>query len=103
MRSALDVNQPVSRLHPLTYGEPVTLSVLDPRIAYKKRIGYPVILHIMPVGTNEEDQKCFMFSMPGYGCEIMCSGSFKVSPLLHMGLPVSTAKLLLAELNKLFQ
>jgi hypothetical protein len=108
MHTELVVAQPKdkmqgSTLRLLKAGRPVVLAVHDPLVTYKKRIGSPAMLYINPVRDNEEGNQCFMFSMPGYGCEVMCVGSFKVSLLLRVGLPIRAAKILVAELTELFQ
>lgn len=108
MRGVLDEFQSKGKeastsLGRLKHNEAVTFSVNDPRIIKKKRIGDTVLLHIAPFHNDAEGNSCFLFSMPGYGAEIMCVGSFKVSTLVRIGMSANSAKLLVKELDGLFQ
>ena len=90
-----------SLLHPLVEGEPVSILVSDPRAKLKRRIGKP-ILFIAPAKLYGYEDDAYIFSLQGQGCEVLSKDEFKITHFIRMGLSGLAAKLLVKELNLVF-
>lgn len=104
LHKALNISggdKPRSRLQPLLSGRPVALLVNDAKTLSKKRV-HDTILYITPLSLYGADRENYMFSMQGNGCEIVSIKSMKKTDLWRVGLSMRAAKLLLEELNELF-
>ena len=89
------------QLLPLVRGEPVILSINDPRLRRKKRIPNPM-LYITPLSSNGEEVDTLMFSFPGYGCEIIGIEGITASQLYRVGLTFRSATLLTEAVKQVF-
>ena len=92
----------ISLLEPLKEGCPVTLSIDDEKMRSKKRIPKPILM-IAPTSLYGADDGNFLFSMPGFGSEIMGLDNLKASRLFMMGMTMQAATMLVHEIKSLFK
>ena len=89
-------------LHPLLEGKPVTISVQDPKMRVKKRVQAPVLL-IAPLTTYRINSHDLVFSLPGYGCEVVTPEHIEPLQLYRLGLTMRASKILSNTINELFR
>jgi len=81
----------------------VVLSIRDKKMRLKKRAQHPVLM-IAPVslyGDNNEDT-FFLFSIPGYGAELINLQGIKAIQLYRLGMTMKASLILVKEINEIF-
>lgn len=91
-----------NQLDPLLRGEPVILSISDPRLRKKRRVSQPMLI-IHPFSEDGARVDKLLFSFPGYGCELLPVDEVKAERLYLMGLTYRSAKLLTNEVKRVFK
>ncbi len=89
------------QLDPLLRGEPVILSISDPRLMKKKRVSQPMLI-IHPFSSDGGKVDKLLFSFPGYGCELLPVTDVKAEKLYMMGLTFRSARLLTEAVKQVF-
>ena len=79
----------------------VVLSVNDDRMRLKKRVQNPVLM-IAPTSLYGSNDGNFLFSMPGYGSEIIDIKDISPLQLYRIGMTMNSSKILVKEINALF-
>ena len=91
-------------LLPLLNGVPVYLLIDDKGMRKKRRIPRPILcLQLVPTEVYGTHRRVLLCSLPGYGCELIDVKDIRVSLLCRAGLSVHAARVLAAELAKLFE
>ena len=92
-----------SLLAALKDGECVVLSINDKKMRVKKRVQHPVLM-IAPASIyGAEESGVFLFSMPGYGSELIELSKIKSTQLYRIGMTMAASKILVDEIKTLFK
>lgn len=90
-----------SPLIALKQGDCVVLSIKDSKMRLKKRVQNPVLM-IAPTSIYGADDGCFIFSMPGYGSEIINMKGITSIQLYRIGMTMKASGVLVEEIRALF-
>lgn len=93
----------LSLLRPLLQNKCVALAISDVKMYKKKRVKDPILL-ISPMSLYGLDKKQFLFSIPGYGSEIVDLDTVKAHTLsFRLGLTMKASNILINEIKSLFK
>lgn len=80
----------------------VVLSIKDNKMRLKKRVQNPVLM-IAPTAIYGSEDGLFLFSMPGYGSEIINIKDMKPTTLYRLGMTMRASGILVKEINLLLE
>ena len=80
----------------------VALPIKDKKMRLKKRVQHPILM-IAPTSVYGIDGGNFVFSMPGYGSEIIDIRDIKPLLLYRLGMTMRASNILANEIKSLFK
>ena len=97
------INTTVSPLAELKHERCVVLSIKDKKMRTKKRARHPVLMIAPASMYGDEEEGIFLFSIPGYGAELIVLQEIKAMQLYRLGMTMKASGILVNEINELFK